>query len=195
MIESRSPRSLETHEGRSPVSFSAKKESDHPCCLCVVWSRTLCRFCFESSLLRVTVKFSCLWQGPRHSLSFFFCFSALCLVRLHTFTTISPRTLTKLIHPRIICIVWSRDVQRTTTICERFQWTGGDWNNSSPPDVVFCDGTSYCSLVKILERRSEEVRAMNIARLLHHDLVMNTISLWCSRSALAKKSWFTFWHF
>ena len=36
----------------------------------VPW-RTLCRFSFESSLLRVIVKFSCLWQGPRHSLSFF----------------------------------------------------------------------------------------------------------------------------
>ena len=34
-----------------------------------------------------------------------------------------------------------------------------------------------CSSVKILERRCEQVRAMNIARLLHHDLVMNTISL------------------
>ena len=32
-------------------------------------------------------------------------------------------------------------------------------------------------LLKILERRCEQVRAMNIARLLHHDLVMHTISL------------------
>ena len=36
---------------------------------------------------------------------------------------------------------------------------------------------------------------MNMARLVHHALVMNTIPSWFWRNALWKKSWFTFWLF
>ena len=82
MRESRAPRGLETREGRSPVSFS---EKEAPVIINAFFAlygpvTNTCPF-LESSLLRVIVRFSCLWQGPRHSRSFFF---ALFVKLVHT---------------------------------------------------------------------------------------------------------------
>ena len=56
-------------------------------------------------------------------------------------------------------MVWSRDVQRATRICERFPWTDGDWNHGSSPDVISCDGSSHCTFTTVGEGRCEQVRS------------------------------------